>query len=105
MIKHDDVALLQMEAVQVVKGVFGLFIRICQPIHDGEMRMPDEKTYIHHILKYYERGTLRLLLVSDSYLSYAAIAPKEIVEVLSRNLIVQVLDEKNTVRTRGKLGL
>ena len=44
--------------------------------------------YIHDVVEYYERRSLRLLFVPDAYLSDAAVAAEKVVQVLARDLIV-----------------
>lgn len=62
-------------------------------------------THIHHVIIYNERGPLRLRLVAQSYLANAAVPPKEIVQVLAGNVVIQILDEQNAVGACWKLSL
>jgi len=61
----DYVPLLQVEAAQMFKRV------LC----------------IHHIIKHHKGGSTRLLVISQPYLPYPTVSPKEVVQVLARNVV------------------
>jgi len=83
MVQNDNVPLLQMKTVEVVKGIFG----------------------VHDIVKYDESCSLGLLLITDSYLSDAAVPAKEVVEVVPCDLVVQILDKQYPVCAWRQFGL
>ena len=62
-------------------------------------------THIHDILKHNKRSAFCLLLVAYPYLTYAAITPKQVVEIVSRNLIVEILYKKDPIGTWRELCL
>lgn len=83
MIQNNDISLLEMEAVQVIQSILGLLSG------DQQMELSETtRTYIHNIVKHDERGPPRLLLAPNANLANAAVPPKEIVQVLARNLVV-----------------
>ena len=55
------------------------------------------KTYIHDVVEHYERRPFCFGLIPDAYLSDAPIAAEKIIQVVTRDLIVQILDEENAV--------
>lgn len=63
------------------------------------------KTYVHYIVENDKCGAFRLLFISYSYLAYAAITPKEVVQIFPSNLVVQILDKKYSIGTWGQFGL
>lgn len=63
------------------------------------------QTDIHHVVKYNKCRSTGLLLITNANLAYAAITPEEIVQILSGNLVIQILHEENPVRSRRKLSL
>ena len=50
-------------------------------------------THIHYVVEDNESSPSRLLFVADADLADAAITPKQIVQILSCDLIVEVLDK------------
>ena len=62
-------------------------------------------THIHHVIKYNKCSTLGLLLITNTNLAYAPVPSEQVVQVLARDLVVQILDKKDPIGTRGKLGL
>lgn len=60
----------------------------------------DRFTHIHDVVKHDKRGPLGLWFISHSYLTYAAVAAKEVVQVLTGDLVVEVLDEQDAIRAR-----
>lgn len=61
--------------------------------------------YIHDIVKHDKRSPFCLLLTAYPNLTDAAVAPKEVVQILAGDLVVQVLHEEDAVRAWGKLRL
>jgi hypothetical protein len=62
-------------------------------------------THIHDVVEHDERRSLCLWLVADAHLPDAPVATEEVVQILARDLIVQILDEQYAVGTGRKLGL
>lgn len=54
-------------------------------------------THVHNVVVHNERSPLCLCLVPNSYLTDAAIASEEVVQVVSSYLIVQVFDKEDSV--------
>ena len=65
----------------------------------------EQNTYIHYIVENNECSTTCLLFISDADLTNATIPSKEVVQVLTSDLVVEVLHEKDSVRTGGQFGL
>ena len=61
--------------------------------------------YIHDVLENNESSAFGFWLIPYSQLTYASISSEQFVQVVPRDLIVQILDKKNPVGTRRKLGL
>jgi len=62
-------------------------------------------THIHDIVIHNKRGSFRFRLVANANLPYATIAPEEVIQVLTSDLVIQVLNKQNAVCTWRKLGL
>lgn len=99
-VQNDYVAFLEMEAVEVVQSILGL-LRWFSAHH----RHFAEGTHVHHVVKHDESCPTRLLFVADADLANATVAAKEVVQVFAGDLVVQILDEQDAVRTWRKLGL
>lgn len=63
------------------------------------------KTYIHNVVEDNKCGPPCLLFVTDTDLAYATITAEEIIQVLSRYRVVQILDKEYTVGARWQFGL
>ena len=59
--------------------------------------MAEGETYVHNIVENDECGPPCLLLITDTYLAYATITAEEIIQVLSGDRVIQILDEEDTV--------
>ena len=100
MIENNDISLLEMEAVQMIQSILGLL--------NGHQRVDfyeTMRTYIHNIVKHHKCGAPRLLLVSNTNLADAAVPAKEVIQVLARNLVVEILDKEDPVGPWRQLGL
>lgn len=62
-------------------------------------------THIHNVVKHNKSRSFGLLLVSYPYLTYAAITSKQVVQVFTIDLVVQILNEEDTVGTRWQFRL
>lgn len=51
------------------------------------------KTHIHYVVEDNESSPPRLLFVADSDLADATITPEQIVQILSCDLVVEILDK------------
>ena len=65
----------------------------------------EKGAYVHDVVEYYERCPFCLWFVPDAYLSDAAVAAEKVIQVLARDLIVQILDEEYAVGAGWQLGL
>ena len=63
------------------------------------------ETHIHDIVENNECSAFGLLFISYSYLPYATIASKKIIQVFTGDLVVQVFHEQNAVRSWGQFRL
>ena len=63
------------------------------------------QSYIHDILENNESRAFGFWLIPYSQLTYASISSEQFVQVVPGDLIVEILDKKNPVGTRRKLGL
>jgi hypothetical protein len=73
----DDIPLLQVKPAQMFKGILR----------------------IHHIIKDHKCRSTRFLLVSNPYLSYSTVPPKQVVQVFTCDVVGQIFDKQNPVRT------
>lgn len=62
-------------------------------------------SHIHNIIKHDESSSFCLLFVPYPYLTDATIPSKEVIQVVSRDLVVQILDEQDAVGAWGKFCL
>ena len=85
-----------MEAVQVVEGVLRLLTAAVKFVERSEVY----ETHIHHVVEDDKRSALCFLLIANAYLANAPIPSKQVVQVLACDLVVQVLDKQDPIRTR-----
>lgn len=59
--------------------------------------------HVHHIVKYNKRRTLCFWFIPNTNLPNAPIAAEEVIQILSSDLVVKVLDKENAVGAGRKL--
>lgn len=69
----------------------------------SKSRVNNEVAYIHHVVKYNKRSTFSFWFISDTNLPNAAVAAEEVIQVFASDLVVEVLDKKNTIGAGWKL--
>jgi hypothetical protein len=69
----------------------------------GAQTAGEKHTHVHDVVKHDERRALRLGLVPEPDLADGAVPPKEVVQVLARDRVVQVLHEQYAVRARRQV--
>ena len=84
-----------MEAVQVIQCILGLFTD-----YQGLYWQGSDSTHVHDVVKHHECCTTGLLLVADADLPYTAIPSEQVVQILSRDLVIQVLHKQYSVGPR-----
>lgn len=100
MIQYNDVPLLQVEAVQVIKSILSLVSG--QTLSDYAT---SAGTHIHHVVKDDECSPLCFRLTTNPNLANAPIPSEQVVEILACDLVIQVLDEQDPVCAGWQFGL
>ena len=90
-----------MESIQVLESVLGLNHHV-----NSASYMPDRReSYVHHVVVDDESCASGGDIVAESYLTNAAVATKELIQVFAFDIVVEVFDEEDTVRACRKLCL
>jgi len=86
-----------MEPIQVIERI------LCLRGPVSKSRMNNEAAHIHHIVKYNKCCTFSFWFISDTNLPNAPVAAEEVIQIFASDLVVEVLDKKNTVGAGWKL--
>ena len=80
-------------------------LSLCQTDVNEWQSCAKANPHIHNVVKDHKCGASCLLLVANTYLAYASVSTKQIVQVFASNLVIEVLDEQNPIRAGRQLCL